>query len=640
MEQKHLDWYIGKLGSIKKAGVKPQRTNYQEFFVALEYVAFDLLAFSDFSEKPRFGHVQQYYNTRKTDPNADAKRLFGIVNNIQMPDNATVNSDTIKNSPFYENVNSSWFLFYPYVSGAQARDTDLLIPEAVDNQNDTTCIIEKRLTPPESGSWENAVAVPVFSTVDSAKKDWLDTGRIARSKLVIVQPEGGQMSVLFCESKGAEPQHRTIDNPEFSENTHTFDEVPYVLMQRSLYVFLCNPNWDSPAEKEKRLLYRFQKICKNKGYLFKKKDLWNFHTSVKSGYLTILEGLSGTGKSSIVRLYKEAFGDNCKLCFLPVSPAWTDDAELLGYWDPRENEYVHTELLDFLLEAQEEINQRRLYLICLDEMNLARVEHYFYRILSVMEKPLGERTMLLHNDKEDADKCVCVEIGDNVRFVGTVNVDDTTFNFADKVRDRANIISLQVENYGDNPFGTSNNQQNNGAPCDTVMQAYFFGEFVRTYDDLSGEKEKNSREAQLRKFLWSLHETLCRDNRPFGVSPRTARAIGTYLANYPDNDGNTLNTEALDFQINQRILTKLHGSTELLEDLLKEYHPPVEDKEKASRELPNNENPQTPQVTEDEQKDADKEKTLDQLLYEQKLKTSGETLKRKRKELKTYGYCP
>lgn len=243
--------------------------------------------------------------------------------------------------------------------------------------------------------------------------------------------------------------------------------------------------------------------------------------------------------------------------------------------------------------------------------------------------------MRLHDDIENADKRVRVEIGDNVRFVGTVNIDDTTFNFADKVRDRANIISLQVENYGEKSLKMADEAQGDDAVHNEVKQVYFFKEFVTTYNSLTVTQE-----ALLREFLWSLHETLRKDNRPFGVSPRTVRAIGTYLANFPDNGGDTLNAEALDFQVNQRILTKLHGSSELLEDLLREYQPPVADGEKSSTKLANEKNPQTPQATEGEQKDADKEMALDRLLYEYGLETSRETLKRKRKELENYGYCP
>ena len=86
-------------------------------------------------------------------------------------------------------------------------------------------------------------------------------------------------------------------------------------------------------------------------------------------------------------------------------------------------------------------------------MNLARVEHYFSQFLSILERPAGQRELQLYDKQymgklyNAADYPFRIEIGSNVKFIGTVNVDETTFHFSDKVLDRANVIELAVLNY-------------------------------------------------------------------------------------------------------------------------------------------------------------------------------------------------
>lgn len=117
-------------------------------------------------------------------------------------------------------------------------------------------------------------------------------------------------------------------------------------------------------------------------------DFVNVHTSIKCNNLVILSGLSGTGKSAMVDIYAKALNLDDRLLVIPVRPSWNDDADLLGYVDLVHNVYrpSDTGFVDFLVNSQKEENLGKMYIVCFDEMNLARVEHYFSQFLSLLER--------------------------------------------------------------------------------------------------------------------------------------------------------------------------------------------------------------------------------------------------------------
>ena len=175
--------------------------------------------------------------------------------------------------------------------------------------------------------------------------------------------------------------------------------------------------------------------------------------SERASRLLILQGLSGTGKSSLPRLVAEALDVECKL--VPVQPSWRDNRELLGYDNDFTNRFKETEFTKFLYEASALPNRKKIYLIVLDEMNLARIEYYFADFLSVLEKrnqsewliPLvsgyseldeEQKPKYLDYSNEAANICVT----NNIWFVGTANNDDSTSLITDKVYDRAQVLDM------------------------------------------------------------------------------------------------------------------------------------------------------------------------------------------------------
>lgn len=169
-----------------------------------------------------------------------------------------------------------------------------------------------------------------------------------------------------------------------------------------------------------------------------------YHLAMSTRGFVILCGPSGTGKTWLAQAYAEAAGARVKM--VAVDPSWSSNEDLLGYLSPLDGFYHHTPFSEFVQEVAREWDSSNMagriareFHVILDEMNLARVEHYFSRFLSAMEVRSREGVARL-----DLAPGHSVELAPNLKFVGTVNVDETTHGFADKVYDRAQLIELPL----------------------------------------------------------------------------------------------------------------------------------------------------------------------------------------------------
>lgn len=167
-----------------------------------------------------------------------------------------------------------------------------------------------------------------------------------------------------------------------------------------------------------------------------------FIASLGTARIIILQGISGTGKTSL----PYAFGKFMKkdTTVVSVQPAWRERTELYGYFNEFTKMYTETEFLKAIYEAN---YYRTPHIVILDEMNIARVEYYFAEMLSILEMPLeSEWKIDIVTAMWDNDPCLILEgkvqIPNNVWFIGTINNDDSTFAVADKVYDRAIPIDL------------------------------------------------------------------------------------------------------------------------------------------------------------------------------------------------------
>lgn len=336
-------------------------------------------------------------------------------------------------------------------------------------------------------------------------------------------------------------------------------------------------------QTEEKILERFKKSAENNGLYYTDVDLYNFHTAMKTGNLVILAGMSGTGKSKIVNCYAEALGleDRGNFKMIPVRPFWQDDSDLLGYLDVLNNIYRPGDsgLIDFLVDANKEENKDKLYIVCFDEMNLARVEHYFSQFLSVLEETgENQRKIRLYN-KDYQNRLYnshqyndTLKIGENVLFVGTVNLDESTHHFSDKVLDRANVIHLELR-----PFKEVARAAKEFDVTDSIGTAVFTkDQYFATRPATMEDPAFQLVDAEL-DVLWKIHKALKDSNDKLGVGFRIVRQIDHYLQCLPQ--GNVLSRDtAFDLQILQRILTKVRGGEEQLAALVGRY-------EKVSGEL-------------------------------------------------------
>lgn len=167
-----------------------------------------------------------------------------------------------------------------------------------------------------------------------------------------------------------------------------------------------------------------------------------FIASFASNRLIILQGISGTGKTSLAY----AFGNFVKndAVIAPVQPSWRDSSELFGYFNEFTKRFNETEVLTKMYEARYKDN---VYITLLDEMNISRVEYYFAEMLSILELPSAEEWIidLVPNAWESDPKLVengRLKIPTNMWYIGTINNDDSTFMITDKVYDRAMPINI------------------------------------------------------------------------------------------------------------------------------------------------------------------------------------------------------
>ena len=200
---------------------------------------------------------------------------------------------------------------------------------------------------------------------------------------------------------------------------------------------------------EIKWLNKIKNSFKEVGFKFSDRLLYAFHTSLKVGDwnpLTVLAGVSGTGKSELPRLYSRYGGIN----FLPlaVQSNWDSPYSLFGYYNSLEGKFNATSLLKVLYQAQEDAKNSisdYLTIVLLDEMNLAHVELYFSELLSKLELLRGSEDVKLEIDIAEKSPYE-IKLNKNVIWVGTMNEDETTKSLSDKVIDRSNLINFPRPN--------------------------------------------------------------------------------------------------------------------------------------------------------------------------------------------------
>lgn len=322
------------------------------------------------------------------------------------------------------------------------------------------------------------------------------------------------------------------------------------------------------------------------GLHFPDRTLKAFHATLKVADispLVVLAGISGTGKSLLPRRYSEAMGIH--FLNLPVQPRWDSPQDMFGFYNYLENRYRSTELSRALVQMDPFAGEAgrgwrmpegwlkdhscadQVLIVLLDEMNLARVEYYFSEFLSRLETRRGlnvskaedrrKSEVVLevglsvkrngsngkdraHAGGEETEPTMQVFVDRNVLFVGTMNEDESTQTLSDKVVDRANVIRFGKPKRLD--------QKVNGTAADRNARYLPFATWKswhRTPDQLP---------ADVGAAIERLNAAMTEIRRPFAY--RTAQAIQSYVANYPDRDAYR---DALADQVEFKILPRFRG---------------------------------------------------------------------------------
>lgn len=319
---------------------------------------------------------------------------------------------------------------------------------------------------------------------------------------------------------------------------------------------------------EEEFILNIQNNAKAKHLFYNENDLKNFHVAIKSSSLVILAGPSGTGKTKLPLVYANTLGLDIArntILFVPISPSYLEPEDVLGYVKPLQNndkgynaEFIESQtgLVSFLADAQE--HKDKIHLVIFDEMNLSQIEHWFAPFISLLEQDQDSRELHLYSNNVsliNGNKFPStINIGENVFFVGTVNIDETTKHISDRLLDRAIVINLAAPSFAD--------LKNMGTAALEMYPEVSYSRFSNSISHVDNAALEFSEEEF--GFINELNNALINSIYGKSISFRSLNKIATYLKN---SKGILERKEAFDFAIAQMVIQKISGSNDDLKDL-------------------------------------------------------------------------
>ena len=365
--------------------------------------------------------------------------------------------------------------------------------------------------------------------------------------LIIVREYKNTNTVLIREKKGKKAIDIYGDNPnapiakQSSKNIERFSELLLL---------------DKEHENEKDIVYdnvvslkdfsdQFRNFCASQKHLFYSiEDIRAFISNLATSKIMILQGMSGTGKTSIALAFEDFIGNQTTV--IAVQPMWKERSDLVGYFNEFTKKFNETPLLKELYRSN---FTDQIFIIVLDEVNIARIEYYFAEFLSLLEYPnVEQRTLEITNDVWSKDPKLLQNgrllIKPNVYFLGTANNDESTFSISDKVYDRAMVLNLdkKAEIFeGEESHRVKISNQN-------------FENLVK-----SAQIDYKNYE-QLEEWIEILNKILVQDFQ-INFGNRMINQLKTYVPTYIACGGDEL--EAFDDFVAKKILRKLEGKDSL-----------------------------------------------------------------------------
>ncbi len=345
----------------------------------------------------------------------------------------------------------------------------------------------------------------------------------------------------FTEALGNEQKKAKEDSERFSkllvlDDDNSLKNVGFLNDKFTLKEF-CDEfrNFCATVDKEKPLYYSIE-------------DIRAFVSNLATSKIMILQGMSGTGKTSIALAFQKFIGNVLEP--IPIQPMWKERSDVIGYFNEFTKKFNETDLLVELYKSN--LNDK-IYIIVLDEVNIARIEYYFAEFLSLLEYPNEEqKTLEVTNDVWDKDPLILKDkehpgrlpIGDNVYFLGTANNDESTFAISDKVYDRAMILNLNQ---------TAEEFTSNKAPKKYQISNT---QFTELYKDAISSFSSTEEAKKLDKWIEEINQIII-DSFDIGFGNRMISQMKKYVPVYISCGGSF--EEAFDDFISKKILRKLEG---------------------------------------------------------------------------------
>ena len=325
------------------------------------------------------------------------------------------------------------------------------------------------------------------------------------------------------------------------------------------------PRLESSKFTETEWLGNIEEKIEKSGLYFPRRILNAFHTALKTSEmspLTVLAGVSGTGKSELPRLYSRFGGIN--FLGVPVQPNWDCQEAMLGYYNSIDNCFEPTDMLRLLAQSQRNVDDQNglndvMTMILLDEMNLANVELYFADFLSKLETRRG----LADNDPTFPKIGVKIgskmadfplRLGRNILWTGTMNNDETTKTLSDKVLDRGIVINFPrpnklIRTRTDSILAEASELLPRAVWSSWIDNAYKFSD-----EQIKDYKDK----------IEQINEQLGKTGRALGH--RVWQSIESYMSLYPtviaaqsDHKRQIAMDDAFEDQLVQKVMPKLRG---------------------------------------------------------------------------------
>ena len=332
-------------------------------------------------------------------------------------------------------------------------------------------------------------------------------------------------------------------------------------MNKYSYAEECSESEEKYSESiilsNKEIVETIKKYISSKGFYYEDGLIENFYLSLKSKPFVILAGISGTGKTRLIKLFAEALGANTyngRYKLVSVRPDWSDSSDLFGHVDLNGN-FIPGAITEFLENA--ESDKSNPYFLCLDEMNLARVEYYLSDILSIMETRDYKGNEII-TDSIHMEKHKDFIIPENLYIIGTVNMDETTFPFSKKVLDRANTIEFshvdlipKLETIPEKINILKN-----------IDNRFLKSEYLYLLDCMNNEKDEV---IDICNKLQNINSILEKASAHIGY--RVRDEIIFYMLNNK-NSNMIEENRALDNEILQKILPRIQGSSSSIRDMI------------------------------------------------------------------------